>query len=89
MSKLFSLEILSKESVETVQVSMIDVHSDTGGFLICPGSAPLMSLIGHKTSLVLTLPTGALSTIALGAGVLSIDQNGNVSILLLDKTTEF
>ena len=89
MSNIFSLEIISKESIEKIEVTTIDVHSNTGSFLIYSNSAPLVSVIGNKTSLVLTLPSEASKTIQLTGGVLSIDQKGNVSILILEKTTEF
>lgn len=89
MSNIFSLEIISKESIETIQATMVDLHSNAGSFLIYSRSAPLVSIIGNKTSLIITLTSGATKTIPLTGGILRIDQKGDVSILILEKTTEF
>ncbi len=84
MNRPFSLEITYMTNSKNIDVKQIDVISPTGGFLIGPGSAPLVAVLGKDTKLILTLTTDAITDITIPAGILSINQHHNVFILIID-----
>ncbi len=71
-------------SSKNIEVKQIDVISPTGGFLIGPGSAPLVSVLGKNTKMILTLTTDALTDLTIPAGVLRINEKHDVFILIID-----
>jgi hypothetical protein len=84
MNRPFSLEITYMTSSKNIEVKQIDVISPTGGFLIGPGSAPLVSVLGKNTKMILTLTTDALTDLTIPAGVLRINEKHDVFILIID-----
>lgn len=79
----FVMEVVFPTSAQKIEVVWVDVKSPTGSFMIGPQSAPLVSLLSANSKLLFKSETGSMGTIEIPAGMLEIDENGNVLVLVV------
>lgn len=82
VTKSFSVEILSYDKKETLNVESIQGCSSTGQFTIWAEHAPLVTLLNQRSSLVVKDRSGDVQTRAISNGVLIVDGDGNVQVIL-------
>lgn len=79
----FVMEVVFPTSAQKIEVVWVDVKSPTGSFMIGPQSSPLVSLLSANSKLLFKSETGSMGTIEIPAGMLEIDENGNVLVLVV------
>jgi F0F1-type ATP synthase epsilon subunit len=85
VSGLLGLEILSRDSRVAAEVEWVDVASPTGGFVIAPGHAPIVSLLSSNSIISFSRSGHAEHSAPIPGGVLLVDDEGDVTVLLWDE----
>lgn len=75
------LIMVSPESVREFTIEWMQCMTGDGARTILPGHAPFIELLVPQENLAMQLPGGAIKSIAVGDGILSVDRT-SITIVL-------
>ena len=82
-SKVFSLELISPSTSQTLDVSWVHIQSTTGSFLVGPDHRPLVAVLKPKGELRYRSGSGEEQTINIVGGLVRV--TGDRTLVILDK----
>lgn len=76
-----NLTLISPDSVREFQIEWLDLTTTTGNRIVLDGHAPLVEQLIPKKPITMKLPGGALKTIILENGIVSITREAILIVL--------
>jgi F0F1-type ATP synthase epsilon subunit len=78
---MINLTLISPDVVREFCIEWIEITTTTGNRVILPGHAPLVEQLVPKKTVTMKLPGGALKTIVLENGIVSITRDAILIVL--------
>lgn len=73
--------LISPDSIREFDIEWLEVVTMSGSRVILPGHAAIVELLAPKKSIAMKLPGGALKTILLENGILSVTREAALIVL--------